>query len=288
MIPSNPFRTLLLTATFAFLSSTAAIAAAPDGTGSFETMLEELAFEGRVEVGDRAVVSNSVNGTLSKVLFTPGEYVEEGQPLLELSPTVYRLKVRAAEADVTRKTVELEMAVADLFRTSTLHERGRTTEIARADADHALRLATANLSAAEAALEIARTELGATVITAPISGYIDGVAYSAGSYVKAETGVVLTEITQLDPVLVSFSHPYESLLELHGAAPDRLGNLLDSLEVNITLPTGERLDQPGRLVATGNALNAEDSSLTIWAEVPNPETFLIPGLPVAVDVTVAE
>ena len=34
--------------------------------------------------------------------------------------------------------------------------------------------------------------------------------------------------------------------------------------------------------------NTNIGGLTIWAEVPNPETFLIPGLPVTVDVTIAE
>ena len=288
MTAPNTLKAILFTVAVALASATAAYATPDDGAGHLETLLADLAFEGRVEVKESAVVSNAVNGTLSKVLFNVGDQVEEGQPLFELSDTVYQLKVRAAEADVVRKTVELDMAAAELSRTSTLLERGRATEIARAAADHAMRLATANLSAAEAALEMARTELGATTITAPISGWIEGVSYPLGSYLKADTGVVLSRITQLDPVMVSFDHPYESLLELYAASPVQLNNLFDLLEVNITLPTGERLEQPGRLVATGNALNARDSTLKVWAEVPNPETLLIPGLPVIVDVTVSE
>ncbi|NDR55828.1 efflux RND transporter periplasmic adaptor subunit [Aliiruegeria sabulilitoris] len=281
-----PFATFLVSAALAIVSP-AAIAAVPmEGGPSFNTLLENLSFDGRVEVKERAVVSNSVNGLLSRVLFNMGGQVEAGQPLFEIADSAYQFKLQTAEVNVARRQVDLDAAVAALSRASALHERGNTSATARADAENAVKLATANLLEAEATLDLAKIQLAATAVRAPIAGHIDGVNYPTGSYLKADTGVILSQVTQLDPVLVSFHHPYTSLLELYAAAPDRLGNLLDAVSVEVTLPTGEQISETGRIIATANALSAEDSTLAIWAEVPNPETLLIPGLPVTVGISV--
>lgn len=106
---------------------------------------------------------------------------------------------------------------------------------------------------------------------------------SRGAYLKTETGKPLAEIVQVDPALVSFAHPYDSLLELHHVAPERIEEYLDRFAVHVALPTGERYEQTGKVAFVGTELNS-DGALQVWAEIPNPEVILIPGLQVSVSI----
>ena len=238
-------------------------------------------YDGKAEPSVRAFVTNAVNGVLTNIHFQPGDYVEKGQLLLQLSSASYLHQVEAAEALVQRRQVELDMAWANAERAANLGERGAISEISVTDAANALALAEAALLEAVANKSYALTGYNATQITAPISGQIGASHYEVGTYLKTETGQTLAELVQTDPMLISYNQPYEGLLALYDAAPGKISNYFDQIAVTVTLSSGTQLTEVGRIVSTNNVLD-ENGNVRIWAEVPNPDGVLVPGLPVSV------
>lgn len=245
--------------------------------------LADLRFEGRIEASRRSQVANSVNGFLTDIHFTKGDRVEAGQLLFSLSSVVYEHQVNAAQALLDRRQIELAQAEANVERVSKLEDRGTATQVQLEDASARLLLAKVAVDEARIGLDLRKLELASTTIAAPITGYIDSPRLSRGAYLKTETGKPLAEIVQVDPALVSFAHPYDSLLELHHVAPERISEYLDRFAVHVTLPTGERYEQVGKVAFVGTELNS-DGALQVWAEIPNPEVILIPGLQVSVSI----
>lgn len=249
-------------------------------------LLEGKSFEGRVEARRTAQVAQSVNGYLVGIHFANGDVVRSGQLLFELSSASHKAQLEAATAALARRRVELSIAQKNAERIFELESRGASTPARAEDAGFQLALAEIAVEEAKANLDLLDLQMAGTKITAPIGGRISAPHYNIGAYLKPETGFSLAEIAQLDPVVIAFSQPYELLLQQHQVHPQNLQNIFDSTVVSITLPTGGQYSETGKIVSSETEMNS-DGTLTIWAEVPNPDGILLPGLPVKVSVRVS-
>ncbi len=268
----------------------ACFAASPvfaQSTDAVNEVLAGLTLEGTVQAGEKAFVANSIDGTIVAIHFEPGDHVEEGDLLFELYPAAFRLRLEASEAIVARRELELGLALRRAERASELRERGASPEAVALEASDNLAIARVALAEAEAQRNLAALQLSATRIKSPISGLIGPSRFQIGAYVKVATGQALAEVTRLDPVLISYSQPYDSLLLLNRAAPGRITDLWPRFRVSVVIPTGEKLQEVGRLRYSDNELQA-DRSLRVWAEMPNPNGVLVPGLPVELEVSLED
>ncbi len=115
-------------------------------------------FPGAISASQRAELSFRVNGTLQKILVKEGDKVKQGQVLAQLDPTDYQIRVsdRQANFDKTRKNFD---------RAKELIQDGT---ISQSDYDQV----EANFRSSEAALKLAKQELGYTSLRAPFAGAI--------------------------------------------------------------------------------------------------------------------
>src|SRR5690606_14279415 len=84
----------------------------------------------------------------------------------------------------------------------------------------ALKVAEADVAAAEAALQSARVTLRFERITAPISGRIGKSTVTQGALVTANQAAPLATVQQLDPIYVDLTQSSAELLELRKALAD--------------------------------------------------------------------
>jgi RND family efflux transporter MFP subunit len=243
--------------------------------------LSSLKFDGQVHASNQANVANSVNGLITAIHFEPGDYVNQGQLLIELGSAASVHKVEISKAAVMRRKIELDSARANAERISSLGTSGSASAANEKEAADRLALAKVTLAEAKAHLALAQLEVTGTKIRAPISGFISASRYNLGTYLKTETGQALAKITQIDPALISYKVPYENLLELYQSSPDGLAVLFDRFEMIVLLPNGERLPIVGSPKYNGTELGT-DNTLLVWGEVANPAPVLIPGLPVQI------
>jgi membrane fusion protein (multidrug efflux system) len=136
--------------------------------------------------------------------------------------------------------------------------------------------ATADVAAAEAALQSAAVNLSYARITAPISGRTGKSNFTQGALVTANQEEPLTTVQQLDPIYVDLQQSSSELLRLR---QDFGGtDLKQSAPVIIVLEDGSRYQHPGELKFAGVSVDPQTGSFGLRAEVSNPERILLPGM----------
>lgn len=124
-----------------------------------ETTTGTLTLRGRTEANRTVDVAAEITGIIVSQPLRRGTQVAEGQVLCELSPGTRQAQLQQAEADLAR-------AQADFTAAERLTERGfvaETTRMAR----------SAELEAAEAALDLVRLDITKLKITAPFAGLLE-------------------------------------------------------------------------------------------------------------------
>lgn len=227
-----------------------------------------------------AEIRPQVNGIVQKQLFTEGSMVKAGQVLYQLDPAVYDAEYAAARASVRKAESTLANArtVAkrnrSLVRIDAISEQ--INEASQADAQQA----AADLAVAKAQEQRAKINLDYTRIVSPIDGWIELSNVTPGALVTANQATALTTVQQLDPVYVHVAQSSAELLQLKDDI--QAGRLQATSEndaiIRIRLENGRLYSHPGRLTFSGVTVNASTGSITLRAQVPNPERILMPGM----------
>jgi len=237
---------------------------------------------GRIEAVQTASVRPIVPGQITAIHVTPGQLVSEGDLLVELDDTNFRIAVAEAEAGVLRARANLKKAIADFSRAAQLVERGT---ISQSDLDFAEAnrdIGQAEVQLAEAHLERAEKNLADTKIVAPFDGragkpnYAVGDLFQPGDPTKSATVI---EIVSLDPIYAIGrvdQTNYFNFIARRLRLEER-GFSIPPLELSIILPGGERYPQQGRFENWDNTAVASTGTIAARILVPNPEGLLLPG-----------
>ena len=203
------------------------------------TLLREL--PGRSSAYLVAEVRPQVNGIIARRLFTEGGMVKAGQPLYQLDDATYRADAESAQANLSRAQATLVTAELNARRSADLVKIDAVSKQDDENASAALRQAEADVRAARAAAERAKTFLDYARISSPISGRIGKSNVTQGALVTANQDDALTTVQQLDPMYVDVTQSSAEFLELRRAlaAGDLKGTR--DLPVTILLEDGSAL-----------------------------------------------
>ena len=268
-----------------------------------ETVTRGTTVTGTLAAEDQIVLSFKVAGRLSELAVDLGSRVQQDQMIAQLDPTDYRLRLRQTEAvlqqararlglplDGTHDRIDPERAPVVRQARAMLNEAQQNYEraaglwdrqlIARAELDTAattrqvaegryqdaieeVRIRQAVLSERRSELEIARQQLLDSTLRAPINGAVRQRHASVGEYLTAGTPLVTVVRT----------HP----LRLRLSVPERV-----AISVRLEQPVHVKVEADptvyeGRVVRLSPAINEEDRTLQVEAEVPNAHGRLRPG-----------
>lgn len=244
---------------------------------------ETFTFEGQIEAYQRAELSSQLDGIIADVLFTGGEQVAAGTPLIVLDPSDVDLAIAQAGAALTRVQAKLTLAEQELLRMRELGDRGIATPAKLEVAEAALLIAKADLAKAETEVAKARLDRERTLIRAPIDGVIGRPSTVIGAFIEAESGAPLGEIIQLDPVLVSYRVPYAARLEaMETAGTSNIEALFERIALELRVPGDITYTHQAEPKFASATLDPDDGTINVWAAVPNPDSLLRPGLDVVV------
>ena len=176
---------------------------------------------GSLEAFESVAVTSRVAGAVERVLFTEGQIVRQGQPLVEIEPERYRLAVAAAEATMQKQLAAKAEAEAGFNRRQTASAknpgliRGEEIETWRTR----VQTAAAEVSQAQAALAQAKLNLRDAFVRAPVSGIIQTRTVQTGQYVQP--GTVMATLVRRDPLLLRFQVPAQEALPIRPGMPVR-------------------------------------------------------------------
>ncbi len=207
-----------------------------------------------------------VNAVVSQVAADVGQAVAQGELLLALDDTDFRLRVQAADAALTSARARFEEAHAKLERARRLGADNYVSEDELLTRETALAVGEADIHSAEAQLAIARRELEKCRVLAPFDGVVRSRSAQLGAYVTV--GSPLVRLTQTDRIEVDAEVPVNSALELENAVeawfesrgrnwPLRLLRLSPVVEA-------ERRARLARFAFQGEAAAAGQSGQVAW------------------------
>ena len=228
---------------------------------------ETAEFVGRIEATDRVNIRARVTGFLQERLFREGSDVREGEVLYRLERAPFEAQVEQAQANLAGANATLENARVALARARELRQSGTGTQVALDNAQALERTAAANVLAAEAAVRVARINLGYTEITAPIAGQIGRSNLAVGNVVGPDAGTLATIVSQ-DPMRVAFAVSQRTALDLRNRFEGRGGPA--ALLVRIRTADGRPYPEAGRIDFVDNQIDRNTDTVLVRALIANP------------------
>ena len=257
----------------------------PLEVNTYEVKLNDIPvsmeYPAKIKSMQQVNVVAKVNGTLEKKNFTEGNFVKKEEVLYQIDSTRYEALMQEALADVEMKTATLKQATREWERVKILFEQDSTSQKDRDSALSAYETAQASLKASQANLKKAQIDLGYTKVKAPISGFTSLNKQDLGSYVgSTNESMILTTITQTNPIYVEFSLPDIEFLKKRFIINDGNWNNISQtkLQVSIIFSDGLIYEEKGTLDFIDSFVDNETSTVKARATFENPKNDLISGL----------
>ncbi|MBI4998090.1 MAG: efflux RND transporter periplasmic adaptor subunit [Rhodocyclales bacterium] len=228
-----------------------------------------LELTGRAEAFESVSLKARVDGQVQTVLFTEGRHVAQGEVLLRLDPADYEARLRQAEAALARDQAQFVKAQADVERAVSLKARGFVSDAAIDTARAAASGAEATVKSDQAALDLARLQLGYTTVRAPFDGIVGARLVFPGTAVKAND-TTLAVVNRVRPIFVSFAVPEKYLPRL------RTGMKGKGAAVTVSVP-GDKTPMSGTIRFLDNAVDATTGTVQMKAQLANEGERLSPG-----------
>ena len=233
------------------------------GQAVSEAVVAQREFSDQIRVlgvarGRRSVnITSSTSELITRVLFTDGQRVSAGTPLVQL-------QAREEDAGVGEARAQVDQARSMYNRYKTLSDRGFASPMTVEQYQTELATAQASLAAAQA-------RQGDRTIRAPFAGVLGLSTVTAGTLVNP--GGIIATLDDIDVVRVDFPIPERYLSVLRPGVP-----------ITATIDAYGDETFSGRIALIDTRVNEQTRSVTARAEIPNPGGRIRPGMAVRVAV----
>ena len=229
---------------------------------------------GAKEVEIRAQVS----GILQTRNFREGDKVTAGQSLFSLDAKTYAAETAKNKADLNAAKVRLKQAQREVNRIKPLRSKNSISQRELDNAISSVDISLADVKSMQANLDQAQLRLDYTKVTSPVTGIVGRELVSEGTYVSGPE-VLLTQLTQIDPIRVRFGLSEREQLQMRNDAA--AGSLTLPKEgkwkTKIKLFDGSLHPQIGQVNFSDIRINAKTGTSELQAITPNPNFSLRPG-----------
>lgn len=206
-------------------------------------------------------VSADLPGTIDKIHFESGQWVHEGEVLVELDTRQERAQLASLEA-------QRDLAKINYDRAQELVKAG---VISRSEYDNA----TTQQKATEAQVGDIKAAIARKTIHSPFSGVLGIRQVSLGQYLAA--GQAIVSLQSLNPIYVNFGVPQQDTPKVVAGHVLRI--------TNTDLPG---MAFTGRITALDSVISEQTRNIQVQAIVTNKDNKLRPGMFVQVELPVGQ
>ena len=233
------------------------------------------ALQGTVDVEIRP----QVNGNLERVFVDEGAFVNKGQPLFKINEQPYREQLNNALASQHSAEAALINAQLEIDKLTPLVQNKVVSDYQLKSAKAAHRIASANLDQAKAMVGSAKINLGYTLITAPVSGYIGRLPKKQGSLVSASDLEALTKLSDVHEVYAYFSLGESDFINFKAQySGNTINDKIKKLPpVSLILADNNAYAQMGHIDMVDGQFDKNTGAITLRATFANPQGLLRSG-----------
>ncbi len=233
-----------------------------------------LTANGTVSAQQTVAVRPQLSAVIRSVHIKEGQFVQKGERLFTLDARVEDANLRKTEGQLAKARADLRNAERNLERQRELFRQNFISQAALDVAENQVDAMRAQLAVDQATMQANRIAVGFSEIVAPIAGRTGAISVYQGSLVQPNDALV--NITQIDPINVSFTLPEREFVPLEEALAK------GDVAVNVELDNATKQMRTGRLIFIDNMIDTASGTIRLKAEFPNADNHLWPGMFVAV------
>jgi membrane fusion protein (multidrug efflux system) len=238
----------------------------------------EFEYVGQTAGSREVEIRARVTGILMKRNYVEGSIVKAGQSLFTLDLAPYQIAAAKAEASLASAEARLAQSQRQSTRLKPLIEANAVSQKDYDDARSGEQVANADMKTARAQLNEARLNLAYSRVESPITGIASRALKSEGALVSGPD-VLLTTVSQVDPIYVNFGIPDADQLKLRkdidaGAIKLPADGKFD---VQVKLADGSTYAKTGKMGFSDVRINTSTGTSDSRAEIANPDIALRPG-----------
>jgi len=244
-------------------------------------------YPAQLEASNTVEIRPQVSGILQRQAGLEGTLMHQGDVLFEIDPQPFIAALGQAQAGLAQAHAAQAQAIRDLARARPLSQIDAVSERELDAAVAANDSASAQVKAAEAAVQTAQLNLGYTKVRSPIAGTMSRALIRLGGVVTAYT-TLLTTVYQTDPMWANFSVGEQRMLQIQRelGRPMNQGNPSER-QFRLLLADGSEYNVPAKLNFVDAAVDTRTDTLALRLTVPNPDGLLKAGQYVRVQVATA-
>jgi membrane fusion protein (multidrug efflux system) len=246
------------------------------GAGNATTQKDFTAsLQGKVDVEIRP----QVDGFLDKVFVDEGAFVKQGQPLFKINDLPYKQQLNNASASLQAAEAAITNAQLEIDKLTPLVENKVVSDYQLNVAKAAYKIATANAAQAKAVVAAAQINLGYTLISAPVSGYIGRLPKKQGSLVSRSDPQALTQLSDVHEVYAYFSLGETDFIDFKAQYEgETIEEKLKRLPaVSLVLADNTVFPTPGKIDMVDGQFDKNTGAITVRAIFPNGQGLLRSG-----------
>jgi RND family efflux transporter MFP subunit len=233
-----------------------------------------LTANGTVSAQQTVAVRPQLSAMIRSVHIREGQFVQSGERLFTLDARTEDANVSRTEGLLAKSRAELRNAERNLERQRELFEQHFISQAALDVAQNQVDLLRAQLEVDQATVQANRIARGFSEIKAPIAGRTGAITVHQGSLVQPNDALV--NITQIDPINVSFTLPEREFVPLQQALAE------GEVPVEVELNAVQKQTRKGKLIFIDNVVDTASGTILLKAEFPNGDSHLWPGMFVTV------
>lgn len=219
-----------------------------------------------------STITAQAGGVITAVHYREGQFVRQGDPLLEIDARPYEATLMQAEGALERDTNLLGQAQMDLDRYRAAWAKNSINKQLLDDQEKIVLQDQGLVKNDQGVVDFDKVQLGYCHITAPIAGRVGLRLVDPGNVVQANSTTPLVVITQIQPITVIFTIAEDSLAEVEARLRKMHTLPVDALDRGQSTKLAS-----GKLLTIDNQIDTATGTVKLRAQFDNRNGALFPN-----------